>query len=215
MRPGGGAPRTRCRRGPREGVLTTDSPSIDARRGKEAGSLPAKAPPAGTSEVGKDAPPRERRKTRLLLAYWERLRGARKFPALPDVDLAEIDDLWPHCVLVKVTGEPPRLEFEYVGEALKEGYELMRKAAICGMSQGQSVVGKVVSLAYEALEKRAPTDDSGSFCNQWGGKIKYRCIAVPLSADQQRIDYLLGLASSVEVKRGPAPGLTLSGTYKA
>ncbi|MEE8534312.1 MAG: hypothetical protein V3S95_12295 [Alphaproteobacteria bacterium] len=177
--------------------------------------MPAKAPPEGTSTDEKDAPTRERRKTRLLLAYWERLRGARKFPALPDVDLAEIDDLWPHCVLIKVTGEKPCLEFEYVGEALREGYELLRKAAISGMSQGETVVGKIVALAYDVLENRAPASDSGSFRNQWCDKIKFRCAVVPLSADQQNIDYLLGLAGSIQVGSGPVPGLTLSSTYKA
>ncbi len=194
-------------------MLTTDSPSIDARKGKAAGPLPAK-PPTGASETGRDAPPRERRKTLQLLGYWERLRGARKFAALADLDLNEIDDIWPYCVLIKVTGERPQLEFEYVGEALREGYELLRKAAISGMSQSESVIGKVVSLAYDVLAKRAPSDDSGSFCNQWGDKIKYRSIVVPLSADPQRIDYLLGLAGSVQIKCGPAPGLTLASTYK-
>ncbi len=177
--------------------------------------MPAKAPPEGTSTDEKDAPTRERRKTRLLLAYWERLRGTRKFPGLPDVDLAEIDELWPHCVLIKVTGEKPSLEFEYVGEALREGYELLRKAAISGMSQGETVVGKIVALAYDVLENRAPASDSGSFRNQWCDKIKFRCVVVPLSADQQNIDYLLGLAGSIQVGSGPAPGLTLSSTYKA
>lgn len=160
----------------------------------------------GASDSDTSTDPRERRKTGRLLAYWEGLRRGREFPALADVDPAEIPDLWPFCLVIRVTGDPPSFEFQHVGSALAEGYGLLQKAAIAGMSHGDTVFGKAVSLAHAALSKRTPLQESGSFVNEWGGEVKYRCVVMPLSGDEKTVDCLLGLAGYAEIRNSEPNG---------
>ncbi len=136
-----------------------------------------------------------RRKTHLLLTYWERLRGEQAFPSRSELEPQAIAGLWPFCFVIKVTGESSDLAFEFVGSALKEGCGLLQQPAEGGLVQSATLFGKVDSLVREVLARRAPVQGTGSFQNQSGDRIPYRCIVAPLSDDQKTINYLVGLAS--------------------
>ena len=143
--------------------------------------------------------PRLYRRSRLLRAYWDRLRGERSFPAYSDIDPAEIAEIWPHCLIVRVPADTPIFSFDHVGEALQDGYEIMQNAAISGMSQCDSVFCKVIALAREVVANREPRQEDGVFRAGMGDEVRFRCAAVPLSDDQRRINYVLGLAGHLEI----------------
>ena len=143
--------------------------------------------------------PRLYRRSRLLLAYWDRLRGERSFPSRNEIDPAEIEGVWPHCLVIRVPADGSNLSFDHVGAALQDGYEIMQSSAISGMSQCESVFCKVVALAREVVASREPRQVDGVFRTGMGGEVRFRCAAVPLSDDQRRINYVLGLASHLEI----------------
>ncbi|MFQ5784302.1 MAG: PAS domain-containing protein [Alphaproteobacteria bacterium] len=186
------------------------SPVEPENRGSTSPASATEAPADGAigSALGASGP--ERRKTNRLIAYWERLRGNRQFPSLSDINSAEIHGLWPFCLVIKVADAYPNLRFEYVGSALKESYGLVQQAAISGMSQGETVFGTVVALAYQVLETRVPACDSGLVRNSHGDRVRFRSTVVPLSDDQKTVNVLLGMAGFLETAdRVPAdPGAT-------
>ncbi len=83
----------------------------------------------------------------------------------------------------------------------------MQKAAEGGTST--TLFAKIDTLARRILARRAPVQDTGSFKNRWGDRIRYRCVAAPLSDDGETINAMLGLASYAEIRNTKIAGLTI------
>jgi len=70
-------------------------------------------------EVGTHRPDRvERRLVLRLLGHWRTLCGDRKMPALPELEPADIPEMWPHSFLVKIDQASGQHVFQALGEQL-------------------------------------------------------------------------------------------------
>ena len=148
------------------------------------------------NDVSETAPGRsgERRMVGRALALWEKLRDGRSFPSRADCDGSGAGDLAPNTFLIKVSESEENDEVVGCGPALRE--------ALGSDPTGQKV-SKVLPSATErgltfwrvAAELKKPIADIGSFTNAQGQEVLYRSVLLPLSDDQERVNFLLGAFS--------------------
>ena len=149
----------------------------------------------------------ERRKGNRLRAYWDALRGERRCPSLPEIDLTAIATLWRYCFLAAVSGE--RLQFTYVGPAATRGYGI-GGAPTAATAIPPALLKLVEDPCREAVQSMKPVLFEGVTANGWGDEVRYRSVALPLSPDQVAASHLLGLIDYVELRRSIADGIQVT-----
>lgn len=142
----------------------------------------------------------ERRLVRNLLSYWERRRGEREFPSLQDIDPAEIAELWPSCFVLDTASNHRFPYFRYLGRSLARhsGTFLSGKR-----DWTLSLLDKAVYRYREAVERREPVLVEEELTLYDGTMLLFRSALLPLSDDQQTINFILGAADGKLVS---APG---------
>lgn len=144
---------------------------------------------------------RARRTNDLALTYWRELRGQRPYPR-PDEVLATSDgqapadaELTPHFFVVDFDGEPMGSVFTAGSAVLDEAFGTEttgRKISECmPAGLGESMISFVRAMA----RTKKPITVSGTFDADADGKMLYRSIYMPLSADQSNVDHMLGAFS--------------------
>jgi len=136
----------------------------------------------------------ERRMVGQALALWERLRGGRSFPSRADCHDVATGEIEPNTFLIAVSENEDEDEVVGCGTALRDAL---------GCDPTGQKVGKVLPSATErgltfwrvAAELKKPIADIGSFTNAKGEEVLYRSVLLPLSDDQERVNYLLGAFS--------------------
>lgn len=138
--------------------------------------------------------PSERRMVGRALALWESLRRGRNFPSRADCERPETSALGENTFLIAVSDSEENDEVVGCGAALREAL---------GDDPTGRKVAKVLPSATErgltfwrvAAELKKPIADIGSFTNAAGEEVQYRSVLLPLSDDQERVNYLLGAFS--------------------
>lgn len=147
------------------------------------------------SDAGSPAPRNsERRMVGRALVMWEKLRQGRAFPSRADCEAAEAAGLAANSFLIRVSDSEDNDEVVACGAALRDAL---------GDDPTGKKVAKVLPSATErgltfwrvAAELKKPIADIGSFTNDNGQEVQYRSVLLPLSDDQERINYLLGAFS--------------------
>ena len=146
----------------------------------------------GGTTAGQQTSSKKRRLIWRLLAYWEQQRGEREYPALGDIDPAEISEIWPYCFLLDVRNYQGFPYFHYLGPSLAKYSGIF----LSGQHEwAHTFLKKAVCHFQEALERSAPVlveEELTQFDNR---KLLFRSVLLPLSDDQETINYLLGAAS--------------------
>lgn len=142
-------------------------------------------------------PPSERRLARRMLAYWQERRGDRDFPALGDIDCQAISDMWPSCFVLDTVSNREFPYFRYLGSDLLQysGIFLSGKT-----DWALTLLDKAVGNFREALESRVPILIEDELIRFDGSRLLFRSVLLPLSDDQETVNYLLGAANGM-VKR--------------
>ncbi len=135
----------------------------------------------------------ERRANNRTLEYWKRLAGERRFPTREQITAESAGDLWDHLFIVQITPDPTQYRFVFAGSVL---------AAALGGDPTDQTLAKVLPgglgtrtlfFLQAAVGLKGPvTDDVGTWTRADGSEILYRSILLPLSQDDQTVDYLLG-----------------------
>jgi hypothetical protein len=140
----------------------------------------------------------ERRVIGRMLSYWDELRGERGFPSRADIERDGTGELEPNFFLIAVRGS------EIDDEVIESGPSF--RAALSFDPVGKRVIDimpssteKGLSFCRTAARLKKPIADVGSFTNASGEEILYRSIMLPLSDDQQTINYMLGAFSFKQV----------------
>jgi len=160
----------------------------------------ATAPPPRIPATGIDA---ERRLVGQALTLWETLRDGRPFPSRADCTAPRVGALAPRP---RVGALAPSTFLIRVSDS-EDGDRVVDCGPVLRDALGSDPVGQPVNrilpsatergLAFwrVAAELKKPIADIGSFTNAAGSEVLYRSVLLPLSDDQQRIDYLLGAFS--------------------
>ena len=137
----------------------------------------------------------ERRLNMRLMAFWWDKRADRRFPSAEDFDPQELSYVWAHCFMLKPQDPCEQLAFHYVGDSI---------AAVCGITGAEITVDELSKNSLldhatrnvgEVLKQQVPVIRSGEFVNEEGETIMYRSILLPLSQDQDTINFVVGGAS--------------------
>ncbi len=138
---------------------------------------------------------RERRLNMRLMAHWQSQRDGRRFASWRDIDRTEIEDIWPDCFVIAVAAETSPT-FQYVGETIANASGLAQ-----GIDGGTPPVSAVPSetLLGTALRQldmlfsdRTVVTNGGVFQDADQADFLFRSILLPLSDDQQAINFVIG-----------------------
>lgn len=140
----------------------------------------------------KPPPPQqqEQRGTFRLLSYWQRIRGRRTFPALADINIADIEEMWHMSFTIDVTN-PDEHVFQYFGPDLASIFNMDYTGEYLEEAMNDVIVNNTIGSYLQTLDKREPTMEAAAFTYD-GKEFRYRTLIVPLSSDDQTIDYLMG-----------------------
>ena len=136
----------------------------------------------------------ERRLIGRALTYWENVRGCRRLPRYADV-----------CGGWKTAHEASLYLIE-VGDD-ESGDTVVHAGAALGDALGRDPVGRPatkvlpsstelgLSFCRAVVAMKKPIADVGRFTNASGQEICYRSILLPLSDDEDRVNFVLGAFS--------------------
>jgi len=137
-------------------------------------------------------PQKDKRLVWQLLNYWQDCRGDRDFPALSEIDSVAISHLWPHCFVLDTRAAPNFPYFQYLGPELAKYSGVL----LSGQTDwNQTLLDKAVGQFNDSIQKRLPVLVEDEMTLFDGAKLLFRSVILPLSDDQDQINYLLGGAN--------------------
>ncbi len=136
----------------------------------------------------------ERRVVGRMLARWDDLCRGRAFPSRADLERAGAGELESNLFLIAVGDE------EVDDEVIASGSEFRDALSVDPVGRRvidimPSATEKGLSFCRTAATLKKPIVDVGNFTNLRGEEILYRSIILPLSDDQETINYLVGAFS--------------------
>ncbi len=131
----------------------------------------------------------EQRLTFRLLSYWNRIRADKKFPALSDVNIQEILELWHFTFTIDVREEEHK--FFYFGPKLASVFGHDYTGEYLNDAMDDIIVNNTIGFYEKIMDSQEPAMEAASFFSE-GREVRYRSIIVPFSNNGVDIDYLVG-----------------------
>ncbi len=124
----------------------------------------------------------ERRITLRLVAYWERIRGARDMPVEDDIDPDAIPELWEDCFLLHTQDlKQEGYNYIYLGEHVAQLYAEGLSAGDCeGVEHFNTA--RLGGSFQKVIDTRKPVIEEGSMRNALGRTVLYRQCLLPLGS---------------------------------
>lgn len=134
----------------------------------------------------------EQRLTFRLLSYWQRARGEREFPALADIRISEITELWHYTFTIALGRTQADHRFQYFGPRLATSFknDYTGETVVAAMEDNLYLYNTIGFYA-DAVVRRGPVSESDQFMLD-GQEVRHRSLIVPLATDGETIDYLMG-----------------------
>jgi hypothetical protein len=156
------------------------------------------------SEPDFEAPPifadqDERRMHVRAYNYWASLLRGREFPSVTDLDPASLDDFGPHSILLDFTEDRENPRLRYIGTLLREECGLSSADIALDHVPSRSLVSRLTDHFFEIIANRAPIGFEAEFVSQRGNNTLYRGILMPLSSDDDSIDFIYGVINWKEL----------------
>lgn len=170
----------------------------------DAGPVPGYA---DDSDYAVDAPAAigtdERRMHVRAYNHWASLLGDRTLPSIEDLNPESMTDFGPNSVLIDFTRGADNPGISYLGAKL---------AAECGFAvepqtvadvPPRSLLSRLTDHYLQIIANRAPIGFEAEFVNTRGHSTMYRGILMPLSTDDDTIDFVYGVINWKEVVDAP------------
>lgn len=145
---------------------------------------------------GIDAPPMvsadERRMQVRAYNHWSTLLGQRQWPAIEDLDLSQLD-YGDHAILLDFTMGSDDPAIVYLGEKLRQQGEIANEIRSISQVPRGSLVSRLTDHYLQIIANGAPIGFEAEYRNAAGSEILYRGILLPFSADDESIDFILGV----------------------
>ena len=135
---------------------------------------------------------REQRLVGHALAFWDDLRGNRLMPSLGDVDeaVAPFDETHVYVVEIRASEHEDAMVRAGAGVVDALGRDPVGMAAIEVLP---SATEMGLSYCRAAAQIRKPIADVGRFTNARGKDVRYRSMLLPLSDDEETVNYVMGV----------------------
>jgi len=135
---------------------------------------------------------KERRLIRKLLGYYLQKCGDRAFPTLSDIDPDDIADMWDRCFLLDTADNRDFPYFQHLGPSLVKYSGIL----LSGKTDWATILlDKAVLNFRQTIEKRVPVLVEDKLARFDGRVILFRSTLLPLSDDEDTVNYILGAAS--------------------
>jgi hypothetical protein len=132
----------------------------------------------------------EQRMTFRLLSYWSRVRAGRIMPALKDVNISEIQEIYHFTFTIKMESEEGPV-FEYFGPELAGTFGQDYTGIPLEEALADTMVDNTIGFYEKVLESKQPHSESSEFFLD-GREVRYRSIILPCSSNEFNVDYLIG-----------------------
>lgn len=150
---------------------------------------------------------RDLRLTMRLMGLWWIRRGERRFPTLEDFNPAELSDVWRDCFTLMLKNPLPQSTFVHVGKAIAEASSDSGELETLEQVEENTLLGRATSYVESVLEVGFPVIESGEYMDFRGQTVMFRSILLPVSRNQDKIDYLIGSARSKAKRSGAEKGV--------
>lgn len=143
-----------------------------------------------------DAPPvvgvDERRMQVRAYNYWASLLGDRSYPSVEDLDL-ENADFGANAVLLDFTAGLENPGISFLGDHLRDESQIGDDVHYISQIPGRSLLSRLTDHYLQIIANRAPIGFEAEFESDRGATIMYRGILLPLSSDDDTIDFIMGV----------------------
>lgn len=139
----------------------------------------------------------ERRQTKRLTAYWERIKKSRDIPLISSFNPQAVDDLWQSCFQVSVEKEGGKVTYtyRYIGKNLEEifGSDMLNRQVTSNM---KFIPAKQIIVTMDDMVANpAPAFHNGQFVDPSSHLIKYRSCILPFGPDREHVThFIVGLS---------------------
>jgi len=160
------------------------------------GAQPARTRDLPPHAIGQD----ERRMQVRAYNHWASLLGDNMFPAIADLDPANLPDFGPHSVLLDFSFGIDNPVVRFLGEKLAaecnaNGVVITRLSDV----PPRSLLSRITDHYMQILANQAPIGFEAEFVNHAGVAILYRGILLPFSSDNETIDFIYGVINWKEM----------------
>ncbi len=145
---------------------------------------------------------RERRLNMRLMAHWQSQRDGRRFASWRDIDRTEIEDIWPDCFVIAVADQTSRT-FQYVGETIAKSAGVDGGTPAVSAVPSETLLGAALRQLDTLFSDETVVTNGGVFQDADQAEFLFRSILLPLSDDQQAINFVIGGARCKTLARVP------------
>lgn len=161
----------------------------------------------GRFEQGIDAPAvfgtDERRMHVRAYNHWASMLSGRAYPSVEDLHPEDGQDFAPHSVLLDFTAGSASPSIAWLGQKLRAECDLPGEADAIADVPPRSLLSRLTDHYLQIIANRAPVGFEAEFVNSRGYNTMYRGILMPLSSDDDKIDFIYGVINWKEI--APAP----------
>jgi hypothetical protein len=131
--------------------------------------------------------------------HWASLLDGRTYPSVEDVHPEGNDDFGPHSVLLDFTGGVQAPSIAWLGQKLRAECDLPGEVDDIAAVPARSLLSRLTDHYLQIIANRAPIGFEAEFLNSRGHNTLYRGILMPLSSDDDTIDFIYGVINWKEM----------------
>ena len=134
--------------------------------------------------------------------HWVSLLHGRAYPSIEDLEPDTLTDFGPHSVLLDFTQGAENPAIAYLGAKLRQECGFDSNPATVAEVPSRSLLSRLTDHYLQIIANRAPIGFEAEFVNTAGHNTLYRGILMPLSSDDDTIDFIYGVINWKEVVSG-------------
>ncbi len=159
-----------------------------------------------TDDYAVDAPAAigtdERRMHVRAYNHWVSLLDGRALPSIEDLNPEELTDFGPNSVLLDFTSGAENPAIAYLGAKLSHECGFEEEPLTVSDVPARSLLSRLTDHYLQIIANRAPIGFEAEFVSTAGYNTMYRGILMPLSSDDDTIDFVYGVINWKEVVGG-------------
>ena len=158
---------------------------------------------AGNDDYAVEAPAAigsdERRMHVRAYNHWVSLLDGRLLPSIEDLNPEELTDFGPNSVLLDFTSGAENPAIAYLGAKLSHECGFDEEPLTVSDVPARSLLSRLTDHYLQIIANRAPIGFEAEFVSSAGANTMYRGILMPLSTDDDTIDFVYGVINWKEV----------------
>ena len=131
--------------------------------------------------------------------YWASLLDGRTYPSVEDLESDGLKDFSANSVLLDFTGGLGNPTLTFLGEAIRQECDLPADVTSTAEIPRSSLLSRLTDHHLQIIANRAPIGFEAEFVNFRGNNTMYRGILMPMSSDDDTIDFIYGVINWKEV----------------